>query len=72
MQKYYRVTNLSLSPYMENGVYTEYQFRKDQNFDLWDGIEYKEITKEEYKMESHKVIEWENEIAREMARKLAK
>ena len=72
MQKYYRVTNLSLSPYMENGVYTEYQFRKDQNFHLWDGIEYKEITKEEYKMESHKVIEWENEIAREMARELAK
>ena len=72
MQKYYRVTNLSLSPYMENGVYTEYQFSKDQNFHLWDGIEYKEITKEEYKMESHKVIEWENEIAREMARKLAK
>jgi len=72
MQKYYRVTNLSLSPYMENGVYTEYQFSKDQNFHLWDGVEYKEITKEEYKMESHKVIEWENEIAREMARKLAK
>jgi hypothetical protein len=72
MQKYYRVTNLSLSPYMENGVYTEYQFSKDQNFHLWPGIEYKEITKEEYKMESHKVIEWENEIAREMARELAK
>ena len=72
MQKYYRVTNLSLSPYMENGVYTEYQFSKDQNFHLWDGVEYQEITEEEYKMESHKVIEWENEIAREMARKLAK
>ena len=72
MQKYYRVTNLSLSPYMENGVYTEYQFLNDPNFHLWDGIEYKERTKEEYKRESHKVIEWENKIAREMTRELAK
>lgn len=67
VQKYYRVTNLTLSPYMENGVYTEYEFLNDPNWDIWDGIEYKEITKEEYKMESHKVIEWENEIAREFA-----
>ena len=50
VQKYYRVTNLTLSPYMENGVYTEYEFLNDPNWDIWDGIEYKEITKEEYKV----------------------
>lgn len=65
VQKYYRVTNLSLCPYMENGVYTEYEFLNDPNFEIWDGMEYEEITKEEYNMESHKVIEWENEAARE-------
>ena len=65
VQKYYRVTNLSLCPYMENGVYTEYEFLNDPNFEIWDGIEYEEITKEEYNMESHKVIKWENEVARE-------
>ena len=45
VQKYYRVTNLTLSPYMKNGVYTEYEFLNDPNFDIWDELEYKEITK---------------------------
>ena len=48
VQKYYRVTNLSICPYMENGVYTEYEFLNDPNFDIWDEMEYEEITKEEY------------------------
>lgn len=50
VQKYYRVTNLTLSPYMENGVYTEYEFLNDPNFDIWDELEYEEITKEEYRL----------------------
>ena len=48
VQKYYRVTNLSLCPYEENGVYTEYEFLNDPNFNLWTNIEYQQITKEEY------------------------
>jgi hypothetical protein len=69
-QKYYRVTNLSLSPYIENGVYTEYEFSKDQNFHLWDGVEYQEITKEEYYDLDTGIyyrMKIENQMAREMA-----
>lgn len=64
-QKYYRVTNLTLSPYIENGVYTEYEFLNDPNFEIWEGLEYKQITKEEYEIGKYYNLEVENELARE-------
>lgn len=68
VQKYYRVTNLTISPYMENGVYTEYEFLNDPNFDIWNGVEYEEITKEEYydpHTGRYDMIRRENEIETE-------
>lgn len=65
VQKYYRVTNLSICPYMENGVYTEYEFLNDPSFEIWEGMKYEEISREEFKKDSHKIIEWENEVVRE-------
>ena len=64
-QKYYRVTNLTLSPYIENGVYTKYEFLNDPNFKIWEGLEYKQITKEEYEIGKYYNLEVENELARE-------
>ena len=43
--KYYRVTNLSLSPYMENAVYSGYEFSNDPLFEHYTDLKYIEITK---------------------------
>jgi len=68
VQKYYRVTNLSICPYLENAVYTEYEFLNDSNFDIWEELEYVEISKEEFYEGYKDRLEREDEIARQNLR----
>ena len=60
--KYYRVTNLSLSPYMENAVYSGYEFSNDPLFEHYTDLKYIEITKEEFNRDWPKTIEREEYI----------
>jgi len=64
VQKYYRVTNLSICPYLENAVYTEYEFLNDSHFDLWEELKYIEISKEEFYEGYKERLEREDDIAR--------
>jgi hypothetical protein len=64
-QKYYRVTNLSICPYLENAVYTEYEFLNDPNFDIWEDLKYIEISKEEFHEGYRERLEREDDNARE-------
>jgi len=68
VQKYYRVTNLSICPYLENAVYTEYEFLNDLNFDIWEELKYVEISKEEFYEGYKDRLEREDEIARQNLR----
>ncbi len=68
VQKYYRVTNLLICPYLENAVYTEYEFLNDSNFDIWKELKYVEISKEEFYEGYKDRLEREDEIARQNLR----
>jgi hypothetical protein len=68
VQRYYRVTNLSICPYLENAVYTEYEFLNDSNFDIWEELKYIEISKEEFYEGYKERLEREDEIARKNLR----
>ena len=63
-QKYYRVTNTSICPYIENAVYTEYQFLNDPNFDIWNELKYVEITKQEFESDYKKTLELEDQAVK--------
>jgi|SRR5210317_882112 len=68
VQRYYRVTNLSICPYLENAVYTEYEFLNDSNFDIWEELKYIEISKDEFYEGYKERLEREDEIARKNLR----
>ena len=68
IQKYYRVTNLSICPYLENAVYTEYEFLNDPSFDIWEDLKYIEISKEEFYEGYKERLEREDDIARKYSR----